>query len=474
MEPPEHARAAAPGGAGAGDPMVGRLLDRRYRIGARVARGGMASVYEATDIRLDRTVAVKIMHPGMGDDEEFAARFVREARAAARLSHPHVVAVYDQGKEDGTVYLAMELVPGHTLRDVIRKESPMPPARALALLEPVLSALAAAHRAGLIHRDVKPENVLIADDGRVKVADFGLVSDLQGINAISTGGLTPTYAAPETFDGLVTRHCDQYSLAIVYQGSDGAELGRTEVKAAKFLVGKKLAPEVMAKLGDKLARATARAGGTTVAAVETSSASSSSASASATGVTASVSRPQRPQREIVLSVEERPFWRRLRYNDDIDERLRPSDLVANAVGIGASWRPLQNLRNFSVVGRGELAAPELDVDPGERVHRGVAAAVGLAELACVRDRARAGRGRRRGGGGGGRRAGGAAHAGVPSVGRTAATPHRGPARDRRRWGEPLVRPLLVPGRTPRRTPGHVPGGRVGPSRIGVAHVTSCA
>src|SRR4029450_12418641 len=92
------------------------------------------------------------------------ARFVREARAAARLSHPHVVAVYDQGKEDGTVYLAMELVPGHTLRDVIRTESPMPPARALELLEPVLSALAAAHRAGLIHRDVKPENVLIATD----------------------------------------------------------------------------------------------------------------------------------------------------------------------------------------------------------------------------------------------------------------------------------------------------------------------
>jgi serine/threonine protein kinase len=131
--------------AATGDPLTGRLLDGRYRVGPRIARGGMASVYEATDIRLDRTVAVKVMHPGMGDDEEFAARFVREARAAARLSHPHVVAVYDQGKEDGTVYLAMELVPGHTLRDVIRKESPMPPARALALLEPVLSALGGSH-----------------------------------------------------------------------------------------------------------------------------------------------------------------------------------------------------------------------------------------------------------------------------------------------------------------------------------------
>ncbi len=142
--------------------MTGRLLDGRYRIGPAIARGGMASVYEATDLRLDRTVAVKVMHPGLGDDDEFAARFVREARAAARLSHPNVVAVFDQGDDDGTVFLAMELVPGHTLRDVIRKESPMAPARALALLEPVLSALAAAHRAGLIHRDIKPENVLIA------------------------------------------------------------------------------------------------------------------------------------------------------------------------------------------------------------------------------------------------------------------------------------------------------------------------
>ena len=102
----------------------------------------MASVYEATDLRLDRTVAVKVMHPGLGDDDEFAARFVREARSAARLDHPNVVAVFDQGDDDGTVFLAMEYVAGHTLRDVIRKESPMAPSRALALLEPVLSALA--------------------------------------------------------------------------------------------------------------------------------------------------------------------------------------------------------------------------------------------------------------------------------------------------------------------------------------------
>ena len=116
-----HARAG--GAEAAADPLTGRLLDGRYRIGSRIARGGMASVYEATDLRLDRTVAIKVMHPGLGDDDEFAARFVREARAAARLSHPNVVAVYDQGDDDGTVFLAMELIPGHTLRDIIRKEA---------------------------------------------------------------------------------------------------------------------------------------------------------------------------------------------------------------------------------------------------------------------------------------------------------------------------------------------------------------
>ena len=122
------------------DAVQGRLLDGRYRVGPRIARGGMASVYEALDVRLDRTVAVKVMHAGLSDsdcDRDFAERFVREARAAARLSHPHVVAVHDQGDEDGTVFLVMELVTGHTLRDTIAKESPMPAARALALIEPV-------------------------------------------------------------------------------------------------------------------------------------------------------------------------------------------------------------------------------------------------------------------------------------------------------------------------------------------------
>jgi len=219
-------RHAPRGTAGAaGDPMTGRLLDGRYRIGARIARGGMASVYEATDLRLDRTVAVKVMHAGLGDDDEFAARFVREARAAARLSHPNVVAVFDQGEEDGTVFLAMELVEGMTLRDVIRKEAPMPPARALALMEPVLSALAAAHRAGLVHRDVKPENVLIATDpasgsSRVKVADFGLARAVSAdTQHTATGGVligTVSYLAPElVVDGRADARADVYAAGVV-------------------------------------------------------------------------------------------------------------------------------------------------------------------------------------------------------------------------------------------------------------------
>ncbi|MEQ6901187.1 Stk1 family PASTA domain-containing Ser/Thr kinase [Nocardioides sp. YIM 152588] len=208
------------------DPNTGRVLDGRYRIGRRIARGGMASVYQALDLRLDRTVAVKIMHTGLGDpaagdDEAFAARFVREARAAAGLSHPNVVAIYDQGQErDGTLFMAMELVPGHTLRDTVTTEAPMAPEKALALLEPVLAALAAAHRAGLIHRDVKPENVLIANDGRVKVADFGLAKAVSAdTQHTATQGVligTVSYLAPElVVDGLADARADVYAAGVM-------------------------------------------------------------------------------------------------------------------------------------------------------------------------------------------------------------------------------------------------------------------
>ncbi len=202
------------------DPLIGRLLDGRYLVGDRIARGGMATVYEARDLRLDRSCAVKVMHGDLGDDEDFVQRFVREARAAARLSHPNVVAIFDQGDDDGTLYLVMERVVGRTLRDLLRTEAPLPPARALELLDPVLSALAAAHASGLVHRDVKPENVLISDDGQVKVADFGLARAVSAeTQATATGGIligTVSYLSPElVVDGRADARSDVYSAGVL-------------------------------------------------------------------------------------------------------------------------------------------------------------------------------------------------------------------------------------------------------------------
>ncbi len=202
------------------DPLIGRVLDGRYQVGDRVARGGMATVYQAQDLRLDRTVAVKVMHTGLADDPEFVSRFEREARSAARLSHHNVVAVFDQGDDRGTLFLVMEYVPGTTLRDLIRKEAPLDPGKALAVLEPVLAALAAAHGAGMIHRDVKPENVLLADDGRIKVADFGLA---RAVNAetqhTATGGVligTVSYLSPElVVDGKADARSDVYAAGVL-------------------------------------------------------------------------------------------------------------------------------------------------------------------------------------------------------------------------------------------------------------------
>ena len=200
------------------DALVGRVLDGRYRVEARIARGGMATVYRALDTRLDRVVALKVMHQLFAENDQFVARFIREAKSAARLSHPNVVAVYDQGEDGGYVFLAMEYVQGRTLRDLLRERTRLTPAEALSVLEPVLAALSAAHAAGLVHRDVKPENVLLADDGRVKVADFGLARAAANLEATSATSLigTVAYLSPEqVIRGIADERSDVYSAGVM-------------------------------------------------------------------------------------------------------------------------------------------------------------------------------------------------------------------------------------------------------------------
>ncbi|MEO3804149.1 Stk1 family PASTA domain-containing Ser/Thr kinase [Nonomuraea sp. B1E8] len=181
------------------DPLVGRLLDGRYRIESRIARGGMATVYLALDIRLDRTVALKVMHRSLAEDPAFVRRFIGEAKSVASLSHPNIVHVFDQGTDTDVVYLSMEYVPGRTLRDILRDRGRLPAREALEIMIPVLAALGAAHQAGLVHRDVKPENVLMTDDGRVKVVDFGLARAIEATNQTRTGVMIGTigYMSPE-------------------------------------------------------------------------------------------------------------------------------------------------------------------------------------------------------------------------------------------------------------------------------------
>ncbi len=200
------------------DPLVGHLLDGRYEILRKLARGGMATVYLATDRRLTRTVAVKVMHDNLGSDQDFANRFDREARAAARLSHPNVVSVFDQGNDNGRPYMVMEYVEGSTLRNLISREAPMEPQRALDLLIPVVSAVAAAHEAGIIHRDLKPENVLISIRGQIKVADFGLARAITAHTATANGMLigTVSYIAPELVThGHADTRCDVYAIGVM-------------------------------------------------------------------------------------------------------------------------------------------------------------------------------------------------------------------------------------------------------------------
>src|SRR4051812_36699361 len=202
------------------DPLVGRQLDGRYEIELPIARGGMGTVYLATDVRLDRRVAVKVLHREHVEKPDYVARFIREARAAARLTHPDVVAVYDQGTDGDQVFLVMEYVAGATLSQVLAQRGRLSPGEAVAVMDHVLAALAAAHAAGLVHRDIKPDNVLVTTDGRVKVADFGLARAAAGSTITFDDRQllgTARYLAPEQVShGTADARSDVYSAGIMF------------------------------------------------------------------------------------------------------------------------------------------------------------------------------------------------------------------------------------------------------------------
>ncbi|TDZ89511.1 Serine/threonine-protein kinase PknL [Mycobacteroides salmoniphilum] len=200
------------------DPMVGAVLDSRYRIETPIATGGMSTVYRGLDTRLDRPVAVKVMDSRYASDTGFLARFRLEARAVARLRHPGLVAVFDQGMDGRHPFLVMELIDGGTLRELLRERGPMPPHAVAAVFNPMLGGLAVAHRSGLVHRDVKPENVLISDDGEVKLADFGLVRAVAEAGITSTSVIlgTAAYLSPEQVrTGSAGPRSDVYSAGIL-------------------------------------------------------------------------------------------------------------------------------------------------------------------------------------------------------------------------------------------------------------------
>nr|WP_246414395.1 Stk1 family PASTA domain-containing Ser/Thr kinase [Microbacterium thalassium] len=197
--------------------MIGRLVDGRYRVRARIARGGMATVYVATDLRLERRVALKVMHGHLSDDTVFQSRFIQEARAAARLADPNVVNVFDQGQDGEVAYLVMEYLPGITLRELLREQKRLTVPQAISIMDAVVSGLAAAHRSGIVHRDVKPENVLLAEDGRVKIGDFGLARATSANTATGAQLLgTIAYLAPELVTrGTADARSDIYALGIM-------------------------------------------------------------------------------------------------------------------------------------------------------------------------------------------------------------------------------------------------------------------
>jgi len=202
--------------------LTGELIDNRYQLTRLMATGGMATIYEALDTRLDRKVAVKIMHAHLAQDEQFVERFIREAKAAAALSHPNIVAVQDQGwNQSGipAIFLVMELIEGHTLREYLNEQGRLNFADGIKFILPVLSALAAAHKIGIVHRDLKPENILISREGRIKIADFGLAKGptlggaMTAESSVILGSVS--YLSPEQVQrGVADSRSDVYSVGI--------------------------------------------------------------------------------------------------------------------------------------------------------------------------------------------------------------------------------------------------------------------
>jgi serine/threonine-protein kinase len=203
--------------------LTGELIDNRYLLQRQIASGGMATIYAGLDTRLDRPVAVKIMHAHLANDEAFVSRFIKEAKATAALSHPNIVSIQDQGWNEGgppAVFLVMELVEGSTLRDYLNENGPIAVEQTFQLINPVLSALAAAHKIGIIHRDIKPENILISRDGRIKVADFGLARNMamgQTLTVESSVVLgSVSYLSPEQVQrGVADARSDIYAIGIL-------------------------------------------------------------------------------------------------------------------------------------------------------------------------------------------------------------------------------------------------------------------
>jgi serine/threonine-protein kinase len=202
-----------------GGTMVGETIGSRYELEELVGTGGMSSVFRAHDRMLERNVALKVLHEHFSDDDEYVGRFRREARAVAQLSHPHIVTVIDRGEDEGREYIVFEYVDGENLKELVRRTGPMPVRRALELAIAIAEGLAFAHAQGLVHRDVKPQNVLLSDEGEVKVTDFGIARSLEMDSGVTQTGTvlgTSTYISPEQAGGKgVTPATDVYSLGVV-------------------------------------------------------------------------------------------------------------------------------------------------------------------------------------------------------------------------------------------------------------------